>query len=81
LELYLEPEPDNEPPTLMRDTFRQLFSGRSEYMDLTGDKKRWARKELIELYIRNMKEQSRLKQIEQVTKFKQIGDGNAVKTI
>jgi hypothetical protein len=62
------------PSELAETTFKTLFKSRDEYTELAGDKKRWARKELIELYIRNMTEETRLQQIETVKKT-MIGDG------
>ena len=57
---------------IANDTFFTLFSGISDYRDLPGDKKRWARREFIDLYIKNVTEKKRLLQIDQVKKHIQI---------
>lgn len=59
-------------PQIANDTFFTLFSGISDYRDLPGDKKRWARREFIDLYIKNVTEKKRLKQLDQVNKYIQI---------
>jgi len=71
---YIEAPNGERPPELAYDTFYTMFSEVSDYKGLTGDKKRWARKEFIDLYIKNMQESKRLLQIAEVNDKKLIGD-------
>ena len=64
----------DNPPELAFDTFYTLFNTIPDYTNLDSDKKRWARREFLELYIKNMQEGDRLKQISEVNDTKQIGD-------
>jgi len=74
LSYIASPNNGERPPQIAYDTFFTLFNGRSEYADLPGDKKRWSRREYIDLFIKNTQEESRLLQIAQVDDKKQIGD-------
>jgi len=65
---------NERPPQIFYDSLHKLTNDNTEYISLQGEKRRWFRKEYIEILKCELKEQKRIEQVASINKL-MIGDG------